>query len=87
MHAMKRLRSSPWRLSTGRYVAVATGTKQYRVCAVRFDVTGHQVAGNDTACLTVYEHQVEHFGAGEHLLLSVGNLAVQRRVCAEQQLL
>ncbi len=54
---------------------------------VRLHLASNEVARDDAAGLAVDHYQVQHFGAGVHLHFSVGNLAAQGRVGAQQQLL
>ena len=51
------------------------------------DFAGDQVAGDDAARAAVDHDQVQHLGAREHLHLAGADLALQRLVGAEQQLL
>ena len=55
--------------------------------AWRLDLAGDQVADDDAAGVAVDDHQVEHLGAREHLDRAGADLAAERLVGAEQQLL
>ena len=68
-------------------VAVAAGGQHHRVAGVRGDLAGDQVAHDDALGVAVDDHQVEHLRAREHLHRAEADLAAQRLVGAEQQLL
>src|SRR5207253_8740718 len=51
------------------------------------DFAGNQVAHNDALGMTIDYHQVEHFGAREHLDRAETDLPAERLVSAEEQLL
>src|SRR5690606_29215797 len=70
-----------------KHVAIATGTKQHGVGAVRFNLASDQITGNDSACLAVDDHDVKQFGPVVHFDLTVRDLTVKRAVRAKQQLL
>ena len=52
-----------------------------------FQLTGDQVASNDSAALPVNDDHIHHLVAGEHFHLALRNLTAQRGVCAQQELL
>jgi len=68
-------------------VTVAAGAEQHGVCGVRLDLAGHHVARHDSAGAAVHHDQLQHLVAVEHLDLAEADLARQRLVGAEQQLL
>ena len=68
-------------------VGIATGRQHHRVRGVRFDLTGDQVARNNTAGTAIDDHDVQHLHAREHPHIAAGNLATQCRVGTDQQLL
>ena len=77
-------------LGVGRQVedvAVAAGGQDDGVGAVRADLAGDQVAGHDAAGAAVDDDQVEHLGARVLLDVAGRDLALERLVGAEQQLL
>jgi hypothetical protein len=51
------------------------------------DLPGDHVAHDDALRVAVHEDEIEHLGAREHLHVPCGDLRVQARVRAEQQLL
>ena len=67
--------------------SVAAGCENHGVGGVAFQFAGHEVAHDDTAATAVNDDDVEHFAAVERAYLTFFNLAVERRVGAEQQLL
>ena len=69
------------------YVAVTARGEYDGVCAVALDLARHEVAGDNAACLTVLDDQVEHLVAGVALHRPCGDLLVQGCICAQQQLL
>jgi hypothetical protein len=54
---------------------------------VASDLAGDQVADGDPLRLAVHHHEIEHFGAREHLHRPQLDLAGERRVGAQQKLL
>ena len=68
-------------------VAIAAGGNHHGMSGKAFKLTGYQVFGNDTASATVHNHHIVHFVAVETLHLTHLNLAVERAVGAEQELL
>ena len=68
-------------------VAVPAGGQHHRVAEVRLDLPGDQVAGHDAAGAAVDDHQVEHLGAREHRDLAELDLAHERLVGADEELL
>jgi hypothetical protein len=68
-------------------VAVAAGAQDDRVGKVRGDGAGDQVAGDDAAGLAVDDDEVEHLRARVHGDGAGMDLAFERLVGAEQQLL
>ena len=55
--------------------------------AVALNLTGDEVPRDDAAGLAVDNHHVHHLVAVVHLHLALGNLAAQRRIGPEQELL
>ena len=68
-------------------VAVTARCNHHGVCTEALDLTGNQVAGDDTARLAVDHHEVQHFVTRITLHVATGNTAVQGCISAEQQLL
>ena len=68
-------------------VAVATCAQDDGVGKVGRDCAGHQVTGNDAASLAIDHDEVEHLGALIHPHGAGMDLAFERLVGAEQQLL
>ena len=67
--------------------AITTGGKYYGMSGVAFDFAGDEVTHDDTAGAAVDDNYIEHLAAHEALHCALLNLAVERRVCAQQQLL
>ena len=77
-------------LSIGRQiksVAVSATGQHNRIGHPAFNFSGYQVAGNNTASLTVNLHQIQHFVAGVHFDLSLMHLTHHRLIGTEHQLL
>ena len=70
-----------------KHVAVAAGGQHHRVARVGRDLAGDQVADDDAPGLAVDDHQVEHLRARKHLDGAEADLAAERLVGAQQQLL
>src|SRR5690606_20281565 len=70
-----------------KYIAISARAQQYGMGLVRLDRTRYHVARNDTPCVTVDGYQVQHFMPVIGFYGTFVDLAVQRRVCAKQQLL
>src|SRR5262249_53831474 len=68
-------------------VAVAAGGEDDGVGGERLDAAGDEVAGHDAPRLAVDDDEVEHLGPREHLDVAEADLAAERLVGAEQQLL
>ena len=68
-------------------VAISAGGYHHCVCGKAFELAGNEVAGNDTASAAIDDYHVVHFVAVVALHLAHLYLAVERRVCAQQQLL
>ena len=73
-------------------ISVTAGGDNHGVCGEPLELTGHEVLGDDSACafhtvLVLDHHQLMHLVAVEALHLAGLDLAVERRVCAEQELL
>ena len=69
------------------YVAVATGAEDHGVGGVARDLAGDEVAHHDAAGDAVDHHEVEHLGAREHRDRAGRDLALERLVGADQELL
>jgi len=68
-------------------VAVAAGGEHDHVTDVRLDCARLEITRDDAARLAVDDHQVEHLRARMHRDRARCDLALQRLVCAQQQLL
>ena len=68
-------------------VAVATGAQHHGVARVGLEFTGEQIAGGDADRPAVLDHHVEHLGAVVQGDRAEVDLAGERLVGAEQQLL
>ena len=68
-------------------VAVAAGREHDGVGEVRLDLAGDEVAGDDAAGLAVDDDDLEHLVAAEHLHRAGRDLALERLVGADEQLL
>ena len=68
-------------------VAVAAGGQHHRVRRPGLDGARHHVAGDDAARAAVDDHHLEHLVARVHLHLAQPDLALQRLVGAQQELL
>ena len=68
-------------------VAVAAGGEHDGIREVGLDLTGDEVAGDDAAGLAVDDDDLEHLVAGELLDRAGGDLALERLVGADEQLL
>ena len=69
------------------YIPITTGSQYNCVCSITFELSGYQVAGNDTACLAVDNYDIKYFMAVVHFYFAGVDLAVQGAVCTQQQLL
>ena len=69
------------------YVAVSACGDHYGVCTVALDLTGDEVAGDDTLCLAVLDDDVEHFMARIAFHRAGCDLLVEYRISAQQELL
>ena len=68
-------------------VAIAAGREDHGVGGVRGDRAGDHVAHHDALGVPIDHHDVEHLRAREHLDRLLGDLAAERGVGAEQELL
>ena len=68
-------------------VAVAAGGEHHGVGGVRLDLAGLEVARDDAARAAVDDDEVEHLAARVHLHAARPDLALQRLIGAEQELL
>src|ERR1017187_3150728 len=68
-------------------VAVAAGAEHHSVGEVALDFARDQVAGDDAAGAAIHHDEVEHLGARGHRHGAETDLALQRLVGAEEQLL
>ncbi len=73
-------------------VTVTTGTDNNCMREETLDAARNEVTSDDTTCtrfavLILDEHDIEHLIAGVHLHFAFTDLAAERAVCAEQQLL
>ena len=66
---------------------VAAGAEQHGVAGVLLDLAGDQVAAQDALGHAVHDGEVEHFALGEDAHRAGVNLAHERAVRAEQELL
>ncbi len=67
--------------------SVAAGGKYYGVCGVALNLAGDEVAHYDAAGTAVDDDDVEHFATVERVHRAFVDLAVERAVGAEQELL
>ena len=70
-----------------KHVAIPARGEYHGIRRVRRDLAGEQVARHDPARMPVDDDHVEHFFERVHLHALEGDLALQRRIRAEQQLL
>ena len=68
-------------------ISVTTGSEDHGVGAEALDLTGHEVAGDDTLRLAVDDDEVQHLVARIALHGAGGDFLVQGRISAEKQLL
>ena len=68
-------------------ISIATRRNHDGVGAEALQLTGHEVAGDDTLGLAVHDHEVEHFMTGICLHAAIRNLLVQGSVGTQQELL
>ena len=68
-------------------VTVTAGGEYDDVTDVRLDRARLQIARDDAARLAVHDHEIEHLAAVMHRDRAGGDLALERLVCAEQELL
>ena len=68
-------------------ISVASGGDHDSVGSESFKLSGNEIAGDDTLCLTVDDHEVEHLVAGIGLDGAVGYLLVESGVGAQKELL
>ena len=67
--------------------AVTARAQQHGVAGIRLERSSHQVAHHDAARLAVYDDHIQHFATREDADAAFVNLAHQRLVGAEQELL
>ena len=48
------------------HIAVAAGRQNHGMGSVAMNFTADQVAGDNTDHASVFDHEVEHFSAGQH---------------------
>ena len=70
-----------------KHVAIPARGEHHGIRRVRRDLAGEQVARHDPARMPVDDDHVEHFFERVHLHALEGDLALERRIRAEQQLL
>ena len=83
-------RSSVRALRVGRqvkHVAISTGGEDHGFGCVRFDRAGDEVARDDAPSHSIYHDEIQHLGAREHHHAAAGDLAFERLIRAEQELL
>src|ERR1700719_3586879 len=68
-------------------VSVSASREHNRVACELLDLPGAQAAGDDSLCLTLDNHEIEHFGLRKHLDRAGRDLAAKGRITSEQQLL
>ncbi|MCD6049282.1 MAG: hypothetical protein K0Q55_685 [Verrucomicrobia bacterium] len=69
------------------HVAVTTGSEHDCVRTVPGDLTRLQIANDDSLGVTVHDHEIQHLGVRVRFHPTVGDVAVQRRISTQQQLL
>src|SRR5262249_19942172 len=77
-------------LGVGRQVkdvAVSACRQHYGIGGVGFDLAGDQVPGDNAAGPPIDDDQIEHFAPRVHADLALVNLALERLIGAEQELL
>ncbi len=67
--------------------AITAGCKNNGMGGITLQLTGNEVAHDHTACAAVDHHDVKHLAAVIALNSTFFNLAVQRCICTQQQLL
>ena len=68
-------------------VSVTAGRENNRIASEHFDLSGAQIASDDSFGVTIDNHEIEHFGLRKHLHRAGGDLAAKRLITTEQQLL
>ncbi len=68
-------------------IAVPSGREDDAVGCVRGNRARDEIAYHDAFCVTVHEDDIEHFCSWEHLDGTRRDLAIQRRVGSEEELL
>ena len=68
-------------------ITVTSGSDNYGMGGKTLQFTGHQVAGDNTACTAVHHHQIHHLVTGEQFHRTGIHLTAQSRISTEQQLL
>src|SRR5688572_15730577 len=69
------------------YISIATGTKKHSMRAVCFDLSGNKITRNNSSGFSIDDDNIKYLSTIVHLHFSIGNLTVQRRISAQQQLL
>ena len=78
------------RFRVGRQVediAVTARSQHDRIGRMRFDFSGQQIARDDASRSSIHQHEVEHLVPRIHLHRFCADLAFQRLVRAQEQLL
>ncbi len=68
-------------------VAVSARGKYHRVCCVRFNFSGDQIAGDDAARFAVDQDEAQHFGSRKHFDFARSHLPLERLIGSQEQLL
>src|ERR1700731_587987 len=68
-------------------ISIAAGRKHDRVGRDVVDLTSPQIAGHDSLGVAVDNDNIEHFGLGKHLHRAGRDLATERLITAEKELL
>src|SRR5690242_12393400 len=70
-----------------KHICIAARREHYGVGYIGFDSAGHEISRHNAACMAVDHYEIEHLGARVHLDVSGGNLALERLIRTEQELL
>ena len=68
-------------------VSITAGSNHHGMGAKALQLTRYEVTGDDTLCLTVYQHQIQHLVTRIALHGTGGNLTIQGGIGTQQQLL
>jgi hypothetical protein len=69
-------------------ISVTAGAKKHRVSpCMSFDLSGHEVAGDDAFGMSIDDDDFQHFRASVHFHTATSDFFIQGRVSAEQELL